>query len=643
MRIVVARRISQGFFVALLVWLCLAAAPGQAWWQLRGWPVNWFLQLDPLLALGTLLTTGRLYSGLLWALATVVLTLFLGRFFCGWVCPFGAMHHFLGWLGRRRRPLAEKVNLNRYRQAQSLKYYLLVFLLAAAAGGLLIRPLRLGPDGSIWPSLLLALGLAWLSWLVIRRLVARKGTALAILAGLLALWTGLAWLKPVGAGLAGSLQTGLLDPLPLVQRSINLIVLPLADAPWGRLWLAPRWYEGAWLIGGLFLAALLLNLVVPRFYCRFVCPLGALFGLLAGPALWRLGRVRPECRNCLACEADCEGACQPSGRIRLSECVLCFNCLDGCADNEIAYQSQAPAAGLAVEPELSRRGFLAWLGAGLLAGPMLRLPGLTATNPPAGLIRPPGALAEAEFLRRCTKCGQCLRVCPTNIIQPALLQAGLEGLWTPALNFRAGTSGCQLNCVACGQVCPTAAIRPLSLAEKLGRDEFFGQGPVRLGTAFIDRGRCLPWALDRPCLVCEENCPVSPKAIFTRTLFQEIRGGRLGAARLEEGRLDLEGDPPQPERLASGDYYCRPLEGEKGRRLILAVAGRSLTLAPGPDWSLEAGQRVVIEVRLQQPFVEAERCIGCGICEHECPVAVQRAVRVSPENESRSRRRPLLI
>jgi formate hydrogenlyase subunit 6/NADH:ubiquinone oxidoreductase subunit I len=105
-------------------------------------------------------------------------------------------------------------------------------------------------------------------------------------------------------------------------------------------------------------------------------------------------------------------------------------------------------------------------------------------------------------------------VCPTNVLQPAGFEAGLEGLWTPVLDMERGY--CELNCTLCGQVCPTGAIQPISLDAKTGRGEFAAQGPVRLGTAFYDRGRCLPWAMDTPCVVCEEVCPVSPKAIFTR-------------------------------------------------------------------------------------------------------------------------------
>ncbi len=55
------------------------------------------------------------------------------------------------------------------------------------------------------------------------------------------------------------------------------------------------------------------------------------------------------------------------------------------------------------------------------------------------------------------------------------------------------------------------------------------------------------------------------------------------------------------------------------------------------------GGRVDIVVKLSRPFVDAARCIGCGMCEHECPVSGQRAIRVYSENESRSRRGRMLI
>ena len=60
MRIVTVRRITQIFFLALFLWFCVTATLGTAWWQLRGWPINWLLDLDPLTSLATVLSTGTL-------------------------------------------------------------------------------------------------------------------------------------------------------------------------------------------------------------------------------------------------------------------------------------------------------------------------------------------------------------------------------------------------------------------------------------------------------------------------------------------------------------------------------------------------------------------------------------------------------
>jgi ferredoxin len=272
--------------------------------------------------------------------------------------------------------------------------------------------------------------------------------------------------------------------------------------------------------------------------------------------------------------------------------------------------------------------------------------GLAGANHNPRLLRPPGSLDEERFLTRCIRCGQCMRICPTNIIQPALLEAGLQGLWTPAVNYRLGASGCLLNCIACGQVCPTAAIRPISLEEKLGLGEFAAQGPIRLGTAFVDRGRCLPWALDRACLVCQEVCPVSPKAIFIRTVFETVRDGGGLPARVQGEGVELLAAMPGNVNLASGDYYMR-LSGqtEAALRRITGLTGARLTLERplAGEGRPDSEPRVDIMVKLSRPFVDAARCIGCGMCERECPVAGLRAIRVYSENESRSSQGRMLI
>ena len=55
----------------------------------------------------------------------------------------------------------------------------------------------------------------------------------------------------------------------------------------------------------------------------------------------------------------------------------------------------------------------------------------------------------------------------------------------------------------CISVCPTGAIQRTTLPRKLGLDPYAEKGPISVGTAFFDRGRCLPWAMETPCVVCE--------------------------------------------------------------------------------------------------------------------------------------------
>jgi ferredoxin len=451
-------------------------------------------------------------------------------------------------------------------------------------------------------------------------------------------------LFPSGKIIAASLQTGLLDPIPLIHRSINLALLPLTE----RVSPIQRYYSGSWFIGAVFLTAVLLNLKVPRFYCRFVCPLGALFGVLSAFSIWRIGVVETssECSHCHLCDTDCEGACQPAEKIRISECVLCMNCLGDCPHNLVGYRTTISETGEVALPDLSRRGFLASFLSGAVAIPVVRMAGFVGPNWQPSVIRPPGSLAEADFLSRCLKCGQCMRICPTNIIHPASLESGLEGLWSPVLNFRIGTSGCQLNCIACSHICPTAAIRPITLEEKLGRKEYAQAGPIRLGTAFVDRGRCLPWAMDKPCIVCQENCPVSPKAIFTREYFSTVRNGLFRLLHFDEKTLELEGDDLLPEQLATGDYYVTTThQGREQRWRIVSNTSNKVTLSAGksPGTAMETGKEIAIQVRLQRPYVDPNLCIGCGICEHECPVSGKRAIRVTAENESRSPNKSLVL
>lgn len=560
----------------LFIWFCIVSTVGERFWQLRGWPVDFFLEIDPLTAIGTIAATHTLYRSLLLALMTVILTVLFGRFFCGWVCPFGSIHQFTGYIWYRKIPLSKRLTLNSYRKYQYVKYYVLILFLIMA-------------------------------------------------------------FIPFGTS---SLQTGLLDPMPLITRTFNLVLLPVLDMKTSLTSATGRSYDGASLIFIVFSAAVLLNLFIPRFYCRFVCPLGALLGIFSRFAVFRIGKNNNHCTNCKKCNAYCEGACEPAVKTRVPECVMCLNCRDKCGENAISYQAETPADGEVLAPDVSRRGFIMSLAGGLFIMPVFRLAGHTDSNWHHLTIRPPGSLAEEEFLKRCIKCGQCVRICPTNVIQPGSLADGFENLWTPVLNNRIGSSGCQLNCVACGQVCPTSAIRPISLDEKHGKGKHREAGPVRIGTAFVDRNRCLPWAMDRPCIVCQENCPVSPKAIHTDEMFSTIRGGVLKVRSARGNIIEIHGSEFEHNRI-SGDYYC--LINGKQRKKIISISDNVISLERGNRYRILKDERVEIQIRLQRPYVDIGRCIGCGICEHECPVSGLKAIRVSAVGESRSAKRAMMI
>ena len=479
------RRISQGSFLLVFLWLFLQTESKGA--NELGYPVRIFLDGDPLIMITTLLAS-RSFQDFLWiALLVAVATVVLGRVFCGWLCPLGTLHHLAGLLGRKNTIASRKgTGLHAY-SLYRIKYYLLVFLVVGAIFGIQLT-------GVLDPISLLIRSLS----LAVYPLVSY---------GLRAVFDGFY-----------TLNVPLVSPgMEYVHQFFKATVLPFGQPL----------FQQAVFTGILFFGILSLNLVEKRFWCKYLCPLGALLGLLSRYAL--LGRsVSEGCNGCGACTRDCQGAAAPDvkGAWRKEECFLCLNCDDPCPKNAVSFgfSVKRPSGSL----DLGKRRVVGAMVAGLAAVPLLKITPLSkagAAEP--SLIRPPGSLEEREFLKRCVKCGECMKVCITGGLQPTFLEAGIEGLWSPVLVPRIGY--CEYRCTLCGQVCPTQAIRKLAVEEKAA---------VKIGLAMVDRSRCLPFAHGVPCIVCEEVCPTSPKAIWFENVAVKDRQGETHV--LKQPRVDLE-------------------------------------------------------------------------------------------------------
>jgi polyferredoxin len=437
---------------------------------------GFFFYLDPLYLWLNVLA-GPFFHAFLLALVPLALTLVLGRFFCGWICPMGALQQFFTWLGSRRR--GNKIVLGH--RSLRWKYLLLIALLTASL-----------------------FATQWLGWLDPFSLLTRSGSV--------ALVPGLNFVAQ------HALETGA-DGSQLAGKAIK----PLYDA--SRRFLLSgrqRTFLGAAFIGAVFFGLLLLNLRRRRFFCNFLCPLGALYGLLGRYSLFQL-RINEQCTRCNACASHCTYHNGPFKDYLKSECLVCMNCLGDCPAAAIDVHwrplfrkpspAVTPAKGMDAAVLPHRRDFLAALGCGLAAAalPQVAAEKRIKAHP---FIRPPGAAAEKDFLKKCARCGACMQACPTNAIQPAVFQAGLDGLWTPIVVPAIGY--CEYECNRCTQVCPTHALAGLDLEAKK---------KFKLGTAVIDRGTCYTYADGYNCAVCEEHCPVPDKAIRLREVeVQNFRG-----------------------------------------------------------------------------------------------------------------------
>ena len=107
-------------------------------------------------------------------------------------------------------------------------------------------------------------------------------------------------------------------------------------------------------------------------------------------------------------------------------------------------------------------------------------------------LRPPGAVLEPTFHSLCTRCGSCLRSCPSRVLRP---ERKSKGLLTPRLVIT--TNYCREDCANCSGACPTGAIAPFTVEQKT-------QFPI--GVAKLEPVYCLLYE-NRECEICKRHCP----------------------------------------------------------------------------------------------------------------------------------------
>lgn len=428
--------------------------------------LNSFFRSDPLVAATYLLSAKAFILLLLPGMLVLLFSLLLGRFFCGWICPLGTVLDLATRWIRKGKPLA-------FLRGR-FKYYLLAAILFAAL-------FNVNLAGLFDPIAILVRFMTFALYPLFGYL-AREG------------WVGL-------YAVLGDRR----DYLEGGYAFLKGYVLPFRET----------FYPLAFFSLVVFLFVLFLERFERRNWCKNLCPLGTLLGLLARFSLFRRLPARL-CGDCGDCREHCPTAFDEEV-LQRSDCILCLDCQRKCRFDRVRFRFRPslPKSGGSTSRSRAFSPARRVLVTGVVSGFFLsRLFSAKMPLVQARSLRPPGVDDEGDFLRKCVRCGECMKVCLKSGLYPATLQSGPYGLYTPVLVPRLGY--CEYNCSLCGQVCPTGAIPRLPLEKK--------QKAV-IGLAVFDRNHCLPYAKKLNCMVCEEHCPVPDKAIrFERVEEKDYTG-----------------------------------------------------------------------------------------------------------------------
>lgn len=449
----ILRRLSQLGFLCCFLFLFLKTDYSGR--DTLDYAVNILFRIDPFLALVTALAAKTFLLLMLPSLVVLAVTFFSGRSFCGWVCPLGTLLDVVSRFGL-------KPGRNGATFYPRLSRFLLLICLSLAFLGFHV-------GGYLDPFSILV-----------------RGFVLALYPAFNAMTEAFFGFTYSSAPPAVNAVT---EP---VYDLLRQTVLP-ADQ---------KFFELAWFSLFIVIVVVGLERVQKRFFCRNICPVGALLAPISRYGFLKLSGGDSACGKCRICSSLCRmGAIDSERVIDMGNCNLCMQCTVVCPKSRIGFSPGFGNNPVASSYGLTRRQFLT-IGAASMVLPGVQRSTVVASVENPLLIRPPGALAEVDFLGRCVRCGECMQVCIGNALQPVLLEGGLDGMFSPKLVSRTGY--CEYNCTLCGQVCPTGALEILTRQQKQ---------QWKIGNAWIDRSICLPYSDAIPCMVCEEHCPTGEKAI----------------------------------------------------------------------------------------------------------------------------------
>ncbi len=488
------RRIVQIASLVFFLFLLVCAVQGATY----GIALDLFLRMDPLLVVGTIVGSRAFQLSFLPAIIVLAVTPLLGRVFCGYICPMGTT------ICGGDRLLGASKNSKGAKRYHRVKFFVLLFI--------------------------------------------------------------------IGAALFGVSFVFFASPIPLITRFYGLLIYPvvtlvgdmglrigrsaveLFGGPTIEGTVSVPHYATLFFILVFFSALFFASRVSRRFWCRYLCPSGALLALLSRRPVWHRA-VSSDCIDCGKCASQCPMNAIPEDspeKTYHTECIICRKCEKICPKDAVTFPFGRTKEAAQEMPSLSpgRRQLifsgLAGMGAAAVSltslGSLYGQTGGVGIVEPPMLLRPPAAVPEKEFLSLCVRCGECMTACPANALQPIWFDAGLTGLFSPRLVPRRGA--CDPHCNRCGTVCPTQAIREVPVPDRRW---------AKVGTAMIYHQKCLAWEQQKRCMVCDEVCP------YNAIEFQKVEGN------------------PVPV-----------------------------------------------------PVIHEERCTGCGLCEHHCPVRNQAAIVVTP-------------